>query len=164
MSGNHGTTGVLFPPSRSGYVRASKHWYTGRDGNQECYAIRSRHYSAVKNRRPRQRQFVGPGARIVLIAGNGTAIFIWRKEDFRQDGQIGVNCVAFRNEGGVLSSSLITEADEVAWRRWPGERHFTFVNASAVRPKEHPGRCFLMAGWTQCGVSKAGLLIFERLM
>jgi hypothetical protein len=31
-----------------------------------------------------------------------------------------VNCAVFRNEGPVLSSDLILEAEELAWGRWPG--------------------------------------------
>jgi hypothetical protein len=53
-------------------------------------------------------------------------------------------------------------ADFIADRRWPGERHYTYVNPRAVR-STNPGFCFLAAGWRRCGVTKARkYLILER--
>jgi hypothetical protein len=70
----------------------------------------------------------------------------------------------FRNEGAGLSSDLVREADELAWQRWPNEpRHFTYVDASKIRPKRDPGRCFLRAGWQRAGQSKNGLVLLERV-
>lgn len=54
-----------------------------------------------------------------------------------RDGQIGVNCAPFRNEGAycgeVKSSRLILSAEVWAWARWPGERLYTYVDARRVR-------------------------------
>ena len=106
--------------------------------------------------------FVGPGEKLVLLTPCERALFCWRKERYRLDGQEGVNCAIFRNEGAGRSSDLIREADQIAWNRWPGERLYTYVDASKVRRKRDPGRCFLRAGWRPCGVSKERhLLIFE---
>lgn len=152
---------ALFTPGESGCRQVSEHWCVTRDGNPECFAMYRRHYSSRKNRAPKQRQFVGPGESMVLIGTDGLSLFVWRKERFRQDGQTGVNCAVFRNEGGALSSTLIIEAVQLAVQKWPGERLFTFVDAGQVRRKRDPGRCFTKAGWRRCGISKGGLLIFE---
>ena len=105
---------------------------------------------------------------MVLLTADCAALWVWRRghdSGYRWhgvDAQSGVCCAIFRNEGPVLSSTLIREADDLAWARWPGERHFTYVNPAKVRHKRDPGRCFLKAGWNRCGESKGGLLIFER--
>lgn len=96
----------------------------------------------------------------MLRTDAGDAMFVWRK--FIDDsGQSGVNCAVFRNEGGVLSSELIRQADAVADHAWPSQRHYTFVSAPDVR-SINPGFCFIAAGWRRCGMTKGGLLILER--
>lgn len=93
----------------------------------------------------------------------GCACFIWRKF-VSGDGEVGVNCAAFRNEGPGLSSELIREACTLAWARWPGERLYTYVNENKIRRKRDPGRCFIRAGWHVCGrTTGAGLIILEIL-
>lgn len=137
-------------------------WMRVADGHPVCMGIFSRHYSATNHHR-KIRQFVGPGEKLVLLSPDWCALFSWRKERFRFDGQAGVNCTVFRNEGSpILASELIREADRIAWERWPGERHFTFVDAAKVQ-SSNPGYCFLMAGWRKCGLTKTGLLILEIL-
>lgn len=90
-------------------------------------------------------------------------MFVWRK--FIDDsGQRGINCAVFRNEAPqrYLSSDLVRQADAIADFCWPGERHYTYVNPKAVRSR-NPGYCFVAAGWRKCGMTKGGLLIFERI-
>lgn len=130
-------------------------WRRALDGDPEGRAIYRRHYSARQYRDGRRPQlFVGPGEKLVLVAHGGRALFIWRK--FTDDsGQKGVNCAAFRNEGAGLSSALITEADAIAWARWPGERLYTYVDGGAIR-STNPGYCFLAAGWRHVGWTKGG--------
>ena len=90
-------------------------------------------------------------------------MFVWRKFiDDAEPKQEGVNCAVFRNEGRLLSSLLIRQADAIADRVWPGERHYTYVDPKAVR-STNPGFCFVAAGWRRCGMTKGGLLIFERV-
>ena len=137
-------------------------WYAIKDGDPRGRWLLNRHYSArhYKDGR-RNRLFVGPGEKMVLLTTDGLALFVWRK--FLSDnGQQGVNCAVFRNEGPYLSSELIREAEQLAWTRWPGERLYTYVNPEKVR-SSNPGYCFLMAGWKKCGVSKGGLVILEKL-
>ena len=138
-------------------------WIPTRDGDPSVRAVFDRHYSRkhyADGRRPKL--FVGPGEKLVLRTPSADAIFVWRR--FRSmDEQEGVNCAIFRNEGPLLSSDLIREAEALAWERWPGERLFTYVNPKAVR-STNPGYCFLRAGWQRCGVTKVHrLLVLEKL-
>lgn len=142
------------------------HWFPVSDGDSRALALMRRHYS-FRDRRyiengPNGRKFMGPGEHMVLLAVDGTALFAWRKEQFRRDGQDGVNCSVFRNEGHALSSDLVREACELAWRRWPGERLYTYVNPQKIR-STNPGYCFQRAGFIPCGISRGKLVILERL-
>ena len=131
-----------------------------RDGNPTGFAMFLRHYSNTR-RNTGYGQFVGPGEKMVLLTQCARALFVWRKF-ISDDGQTGVNCAIFRNEGAVLSSGLIRAADAIADERWPGERHYTYVNPRKVR--SNPGYCFIQAGWKRCGITKVRrYLILERL-
>jgi hypothetical protein len=136
-------------------------WLQVWDGNPTAAALYDRHYS----RNPKSRgdpRFAGPGEKIVLLTPRARALFVWRKF-ISKDGQQGVNCAIFRNEGAGRSSDLIRAAMELAWARWPGERFYTYVNPRRVR-SSNPGYCFQLAGWRRCGITKTRkLLIFEVL-
>ncbi len=136
------------------FLLAEGPWVPVKDGNHTARAIFRRHYSHkpyADGRRPKL--IVGPGEKLVLLSPDAKALFVWRKFE-SGDGQRGINCAVFRNEGDELSSDLIREADAIAWERWPQERrHFTYVNPRKVR-SSNPGYCFLMAGWRKCGVTK----------
>ena len=73
-----------------------------------------------------------------------------------------MECSIFRNEGPWLSSELVRQADAIADFAWPGERHYTYVNAQKIR-SVNPGYCFKKAGWCQCGETRGGLVILERI-
>lgn len=138
-------------------------WWLTKDGDRSCLALYERHYSAYRYRDGRKRsQFVGPGQTILLRTIDADALFVWRK--FIDDsGQQGINCAVFRNESMVRSSLLISQADAIADFCWPGERHYTFVRAEAIRSK-NPGFCFMAAGWRRCKYkTKSGLTILERI-
>jgi hypothetical protein len=136
-------------------------WYITKDGDKSCLALYRRHYSSEKAGRKHHR-FVGPGARIVLRTGTCDAMFVWRKYlDDTQPKQHGVECAVFRNEGAILSSELIRQADAIADFCWPAERHYTKVDQGKIR-RGNPGYCFIAAGWRRCGMSKGGLIILER--
>jgi len=144
------------------------YWLPVKDGDPRAFALYRRHYSfrnyADGRRRnwsnPGRMLFVGPGEKMVLMTVQCDALFAWRK--FIDDsGQVGVNCAVFRNESDILSSALILEAEQHAWRRWPGERLYTYVNPSAIR-SINPGYCYKMAGWCACGVTKGGLVVLEK--
>ena len=142
------------------------HWLSSNKFDPRALAIYERHYSARHYADGRKRvQFVGPGECMVLLTVACDALFVWvRNRMERYDGQEGVNCPVFRNESPVLSSDHIREADERAWHRWPGERHFTYVEDAKVRRKRDPGRCFRKAGWRVCGRNADGrLTLLERV-
>lgn len=141
-------------------------WIQIRDADPTARSIFDRHYSRyhyADGRKPAK--FIGPGEYMLLITQDARAIFAWRKF-ISADGQQGVNCAIFRNEGtdAGIASDLIRAADALAWLRWPGERHYTYVNPRGIRHKRDPGRCFIKAGWKRCGITKTRkYLIFEIL-
>lgn len=159
-----GESGTVVP-------RGSGAWTEVKDGHPVAREMFGRHYSYNKRRNQmslfpiRNRNwklFVGPGRKLVLLTEDHSALFVWRKF-ISADGQQGVNCAVFRNEGSAKASELIEQAMAAAWDVWPGERLFTYVNPRAVRSK-NPGYCFLCAGWRKCGITKSNrLLILEAL-
>jgi hypothetical protein len=158
--------GVPVPSTRLfavffGLPVVSEHWRLCRDGNDDARAIFDRHYSRyvyADGRKPKL--FVGPGEKMVLVSEDADALLVWRKF-IDASGNQGVNCAIFRNEGPVLSSTLIREADALAWARWPGQRLYTYVNPRAVRGD---GACFKHAGWRRCGrTAKRRYVVLEHL-
>ena len=137
-------------------------WIPVLDGNDSARHLFDRHYSRYRyadGRKPKL--FVGPGEKMVLSTPCAMALFIWRKF-ISGDGQEGVNCAVFRNETDMRSSDLIMEADALADARWPGQRHYTYVDAGKIR-STNPGYCFQKAGWRKCGITKWNkLVILER--
>src|SRR4051812_40293213 len=113
------------------------HWLAVKRTDPRAFAIYQRHYSAEKNRKYRQcgnTNVTGPAATMVLLHQCGRALFVWiRNTVQRWDGQVGINCAVFRNEGAGLSSEMIREADALAWGKWPGERHWTYVDPVKTR-------------------------------
>lgn len=151
------------PEPTQPFLFAPSTWIEVKDGNATGRALFHRHYSYKPYRDGRDPAlYCGPGEKLVLLTPDARALFVWRKFN-SADGQRGVNCAVFRNEGSGLASELITAAEEIAWKRWPGERLFTYVNPRKVRSR-NPGYCFIRAGWRKCGATKARkLLIFEKL-
>lgn len=125
-------------------------WVPILDGDETAAAMYERHYSSARTLAKRRARgtllFLGPGEKLVLATPCRRALFAWRWAKKRADGQSGIECAIFRNEGAGLSSSLIRAADMVADRRWPGERHFTYINPNKVA-NSNAGRCFYHAGW-----------------
>lgn len=138
-------------------------WIITRDGDPNVRKVFDRHYSRTRYKDGRKPKLIlGPGQKLVLRTARCDAIFGWRKY-ISDDGQDGVNCAFFRNEGPRLSSDLILEAESIAWARWPGERFYTYVDSRRVK-STNPGYCFLMAGWRKCGLTKVRkLTILEKL-
>lgn len=147
-------------------------WVPILDGDQVAAQIYLDHYASEKSRERRiardTKLIMGPGQKLLLATPCRRALFAWRifiDDCTDEDGirQRGVNCAVFSNMSNMLASELIREADEIAFRRWPGERHYTYVDPTKVGGNP-PGNCFRHAGWRECGKTKArGLLILERL-
>jgi hypothetical protein len=57
---------------------------------------------------------------------------------------------------------MISEAVSLAWRKWPGQRLFTFVDPAEVA-STNPGYCFKVAGFRFCGRTRRGLHVLELL-
>jgi hypothetical protein len=148
---------TLFAPAEWGLAVASEHWLVSHHCDPVGLAIYGRHYSARRYRDGRVRkQFTTPGDNLVLISPDGAALFVWYRALVpRRDGQRGVNCSVFRNEGSERSSHLIREAMAIAWGRWPGERLFTYVDPRKIL-SPNPGYCFKQCGWRYCGQSLDG--------
>lgn len=148
----------------------SEYWQEVKDGHPAAFEIFRRHYSYHEYRDGRRDDpsyrnrhlFAGPGEKIVLLSKSSDALLVWRR--FRDaSGQTGVCCAVFRNESNVLSSALLLDAERFAWRRWPGERLYTYVNPRLIK-SSNPGYCFIVAGWQRCGFTKMRkLLILEKL-
>lgn len=140
-------------------------WVEVLDGDLTAETLYGRHYSRRPGKRKKAGLIVGPGEKLVLLWPDARALFAWRRSKHWRGGQTGINCAVFRNEGAGLSSELIRAADEIAFRRWPGERHFTFVDADQTRARRsrsgQPGACFIHAGWSPAGMSRKGLHILE---
>ena len=141
-------------------------WMHMLDGDPSCRSIFDRHYSRyvyADGRKPKL--FVGPGEKMVLMQADGMALCAWRKFISR-DGQLGVNCAIYRNESERRASEMLKEAMDEAWRKWPKERLYTYVNPCAVKPTMERGRpvwgwCFYKAGWSFVGLTQKGLHILE---
>lgn len=139
-------------------------WVPILDGDPIAAEIYHQNYSSERSRQRRiergTKLIMGPGQKLLLATPCRRALFGWRV--FIDDtGQQGVNCAIFSNRGAGLSSELIRAADAIADRRWPGERHYTYVDPLQV--SANPGYCYKMAGWRFCGRTKTrGLHILER--
>lgn len=159
----------------SGHVKEAAdlmrgHWLTVLPTDDRLRGLYMRHYSSAKATMRRGRpteswglRFVGPGECMPLLTVDGRAGFNWRLSRYRKDGQVGVECTLFRNEGTECSSELIREATARAWERWPGLRLFTFVDPREIA-SSNPGFCFMEAGWRRLPErTKRGLRILEIL-
>ena len=145
---------------------AGMHWFSVSQRDARVTTLFARHYSSGKNGRKLGQWLrygiAGPGETMTLLLADASALFIWLKQEYRMDDQTGVNCAVFRNESGILSSTLILEAERLAWARWPGERLYTFVDPAQVR-SANPGYCFLMAGWRRLPErTSRGLVVLEK--
>jgi hypothetical protein len=152
---------VLFPPSETGRLQVSDHWWLTTSHDPIAIALAHRHYSFTPKPEHYRKGILPPCERFVFVTDAGDALFAWTYQQIRDDEQEGVCCSIFRNEGTVLSSDLIREADAIADQRWPGERRFTFVDPARVHSR-NPGYCFLRAGWRRCGRTRRGLHILEK--
>ncbi len=151
-------------------------WIESWKADPVARVVADRHYNRHKVGSP---QFVPPGRAIVLRTECGRAFWISSNpfaQYVRHQWAGAWICTAFRNEGAGLSSELITEA--VAATRWLAERtkswlgglppehgFISFVDARKVRAKQHPGYCYLRAGWTllEERTKEDGLLAFQLL-
>lgn len=131
--------------------------------SQDAARLADRHYTRQTVGSP---QFMPSGRALVLLTEAGDAVWgtSWQVSDAGvamavHDWPLAWNCSIFRNEGPVLSSDLIREAvaaTRAVWGEPPEQGFVTFVDATAVRHKRDPGRCYLRAGWRRAGATRSG--------
>lgn len=114
------------------------HWIPITKFDSRAVGLYQRHYSSRVNvpvSRWRHKGILGPGESLTLLTIDSKALFAWRYGiDHCIPSQTGVNCAIFRNEGHILSSELIIEADKLAWDRWPDQlRHYTYINTKKIK-------------------------------
>jgi hypothetical protein len=133
-------------------VAWTMNWQLSHRADKAALPLADRHYSRQKIGSP---QFVPPGRCIVLLTPNHDALWVthwpFAHLQFHGHGDMWI-CSLFRNESDILSSELITEALAVtAWAFGEGapEGTLTYVDATKVRHKRDPGRCFLKAGFVR---------------
>jgi hypothetical protein len=113
-------------------------------------------------------QFVPPGRCLVLKTPDALWVTSWPFAEYTKHAWAGawMNST-FRREGGPdLASDLIRAAVAATRWEWPDVPELgmvTFVDASKVRHKRDPGRCYLRAGFRLVGRTKAGLLALQML-
>jgi hypothetical protein len=143
----------------------SGEWRVSHKFDRPSALIADRHYNRRKVGSP---QFCPPGRTFVLRTTDSRALWVtsWPFAEFVRHAWPGawVNTL-FRNEGAGLSSELIRAAVAHTRAHWepPDLGIVTFVDASKVRHKRDPGRCYLKAGFTRVGMTKGGLLAFQML-
>lgn len=128
-------------------------------------ALADRHYNRQKVGTP---QFVPPGRCLVLLAGAALWVTSWPFAEYTKHAWAGawVNSL-FRREGGDERASTMIR-DGIAASRWyweevPALGMVTFVDASKVKHKRDPGRCYLRAGFRHVGETQGGLMAFQML-
>jgi len=151
-------------------------WVLAPDNDPEARALFRRHAGRpAENGHPngtssrKARTLPGSGDRLILTTHQADALIVFRRwgggNPDREFGH-GVHCAVFRNEGHFRSCSLIREAvEEWAWKRWPGERLYTYIGGQRIAATS-PGHAFKRAGWRRCGViggAVGGLIVLELL-
>ena len=128
--------------------------------------IADRHYNRQKPGTP---QFVPPGRCMVLLAEEGSALWVssWQQAEYAHHEWAGawVN-TCFRNEGAGLSSELIREAVACTRGKWepPALGMITFIDRGKVRKKRDFGRCYRKAGFKEVGETKVNKLLALQLL
>jgi hypothetical protein len=111
--------------------------------------IADRHYTRQS---VGSRQFVAPSRCIVLLVPDAPVLWVssWPYAEYVRHAWAGAwMCTLFRNEASdrYLSSELVSQAVAVTralWGKPPKQGFVTFVDASKVRQKRDPGRCFCL--------------------
>lgn len=140
-------------------------WRLSDRADPEALPLADRHYNRQKIGSP---QYVPPATCLCLLSLCHRALWVtsWPKEEYTKHAWAGawVNSL-FRNEGAGLSSELIAQAVALTRARYdvPPLGIISFVDASQVRHKRDPGRCYRKAGWKHVGFTKGGLWAFQQL-
>lgn len=139
-------------------------WRLSDRADPSALPLANRHYN---RQTPDSPQFVPPGKCLILLAGTpADALWVTSWPEFARHAWVGawVNTL-FRNESEALSSDLIAMAVSASRGKWepPENGIITFVDASKVRHKRDPGRCYRKADWKHVGYTQGGLYTFQQL-
>jgi len=141
-------------------------WYVSNRADVRALPLADAHYNRQKVGSP---QFVPPSKCLVLLTETADAVWTttWPIAAYTKHRWAGawVNSL-FRNESPLLSSWLITKAVAATRAKWPivpALGIVSFVDASQVRHKRDPGRCYRKAGWRFAGYTEGGLHCFQQL-
>lgn len=141
-------------------------WHLSNRADPRALPLADRHYNRQKVGSP---QFVPPAGCLVLLTAAADAVWVTStpKAEFVRHEWPGawVNSL-FRNEGPELASELIRAAVAASLADLgpaPPLGMVTFVDASKVRHKRDPGRCYRKAGFKLVGRTKGGLLVWQLL-
>lgn len=137
--------------------RAAK-WCDSDKGSASLLRLADNHYT---RQTPGSNQFCRPGVNFCLLLSDGSAGWVvWRpRPDVgRMDNLECWENTFFRNEGGVLSSTLIRQATDLTFIAWgwpPRDGLITAIGIEQTRTRRskrsQPGQCFIEAGWTPIG-------------
>ena len=140
-------------------------WHRSSRADPLIRVLADRHYNRKSVGHP---QFTPPGKCIVLRTDVYNAFWVTSVPfaQYVQHRWPGAwTCTAFRNEGPLLSSTLITQAVVVSLfvlKTPPAPGFITFVNASKIK-SPNPGYCFKRAGWEHVGFTKGNLHVLQLL-
>jgi len=129
-------------------------WHRTWRADPVARALADRHYS---RKTPGASQFSPPGRNLTLrtLAGDAVWVTSWPLPEYvDHDWGDCWTCSLFRNEGALLSSDLIREAEaatSAVFGPAPTGGFLTFVDDEKVRAKRDPGYCFLRAGYEVVG-------------
>jgi len=140
-------------------------WLPVRTSDWRLRALRDRHYAGGVGGLT-----VGqPGRRLAFVTFDGTAGWVshWPRPELASHGYGDAYvCTLFRKECPGLASAMIEAALVLTEQRWgapPDGGWLTFVDATKVRHKRDPGRCFRRAGFRVVGSTKdRGLIVLQR--
>lgn len=144
-------------------TETQQRWHLSSRFDPVAKRLADRHYNRQK---PDSPQFVPPGRCLVLRTDAADALWVtsWPFAEWVRHAWAGawVNS-CFRNESPHLSSELIREAVAATRSVWepPALGMVTFVDASKVRRKRDPGRCYVRAGFERVGFTKGGLVALQ---
>ncbi len=137
------------------------HWRKVAHDDPRARELADRHYSRQTHG---ARDFTPSGRKLVLLGAD--ELSVWAAvENLDPAGRLQWRVTIFRNEGSLLSSTLVELATDATYAFWlrhyrelPGVPLTTEVDASKVRRKRDPGRCFIRAGWRVARRTRHGLI------
>ena len=136
-------------------------WTVSHRADPLAKVLADRHYS---RQTPDSPQFLPPGRFIVILAPGALWVTSWPEFARHHWPGAWVNTLFRRERGEGHASDYIRAAVAATRARYgdpPPLGMITFVDASKVRYKRDPGRCYLRAGFRRDGETEGGLLAFR---